>query len=72
MDIQYAESAILTPSDRMFPPDGVAGAATPNVEMIVMADVRLADLDLARRQGAVRNLADRRPDLYRIDWGRKP
>jgi len=30
----------------------------------------LADLTWARAEGTVRNLADRRFDLYRIDWKR--
>jgi len=35
-----------------------------------MADVNLPDLTWARAEGTVRNLADRRFDLYRIDWNR--
>ena len=68
MDIQYAESAILTPSDTMFPPEGVAALAEPHAEMIIMADVRLSDLGRARQEGTVRNLADRRLDLYGVAW----
>jgi len=30
--------------------------------------VNLADLSWARAEGTVRNLADRRFDLYRIEW----
>jgi predicted amidohydrolase len=68
MDIHHAESAILTPSDMPFARDGIAAEVTPNSEGMAIADLSLADLRHARTHGAVRNLADRRHDLYRIDW----
>lgn len=68
MDIHHAESAILTPSDMPFARDGIAAEVTPNAEGMAIADLSLADLRQARTDGAVRNLADRRSDLYRIDW----
>lgn len=68
MDIHHAESAILTPSDMPFARDGIAAEVTPNVEGMAIADLSLADLAAARAGGAVRNLADRRHDLYRVDW----
>ncbi len=68
MDIHHAESAILTPSDIPFDRDGIAAEVTPNAEGMAIADLSLADLRQARTDGAVRNLADRRLDLYRIDW----
>lgn len=68
MDIQYAQSAILTPCDLPFARDGVAAEASENVETLTMADVNLADLSWARAEGTVRNLRDRRFDLYHIDW----
>ncbi len=66
MDIQYAQSMVLTPCDFAFPTDGVKAEATPNTEMILIADV---DLDLLRELhqfGSVRNLQDRRKDLYSL------
>ena len=33
-----------------------------------ISDINLADLSWARAEGTVRNLADRRFDLYRIEW----
>lgn len=73
MDIHYAESAILTPLDFPFARDGIAAEAPPNCETIVFADLRLDDLRSARASGTVRNLANRRLDLYRSEWlGRKP
>ena len=71
MDVQYAQSCILTPCDFPFARDGVAAEASENIETLTIADVNLADLTWARAEGTVRNLADRRFDLYRVDWNRK-
>jgi predicted amidohydrolase len=70
MDVQYAQSCILTPCDFPFARDGVAAEASENIETLTIADVNLADLTWARAEGTVRNLADRRFDLYRIDWNK--
>lgn len=72
MDIQYAQSCILTPCDFPFARDGIAAEASENIEALTIADVNLADLTWARAEGTVRNLSDRRFDLYRIDWRRTP
>lgn len=66
MDIQFAQSAVFTPCDFAFPSNGIKAEATPNTEMILVADV---DIDLLRELhtfGAVRNLKDRRKDLYNL------
>ena len=68
MDIQYAQSCILTPCDFPFARDGIAAEASENVETLTISDINLADLQWARAEGTVRNLADRRFDLYRIKW----
>ena len=68
MDVQYAQSCILTPCDFPFARDGIAAETTENVETIAVADLDLSDLDWARRNGTVRNLRDRRFDLYRLVW----
>ena len=68
MDISYACSAILTPSDHPFARDGIAAEATGNVEQMIVADLDMDALDEARVGGSVRNLHDRRPELYRVDW----
>ena len=60
MDIQYAQSCILTPCDFPFARDGIAAEASENVETLTISDVNLADLSWARAEGTVRNLADRR------------
>ena len=71
MDIQYAQSCILTPCDFPFARDGIAAEASENVETLTISDVNLADLAWARAEGTVQNLADRRFDLYRIEWDKR-
>ena len=68
MDIHYAESAILTPSDFPFARDGVAADTAPNTETIALADLSMTSLLTSRQSGAVQNLKDRRFDLYRVLW----
>lgn len=68
MDVHYAESAILTPSDFAFARDGVAADTAPNTETIAIADLSLDDLLTSRQSGVVQNLHDRRFDLYRVTW----
>ncbi len=68
LDIQYAQSAIMTPCDFPFARDGIAAEASENVEMIIVADLNLATVQWARARGSVRNLRDRRFDLYRTRW----
>jgi len=67
-DIQYAQSAIFTPCDFPFPPDGVAASTTENTEAVAFADLNIDDLLEFRASGTVLNLRDRRHDLYRVDW----
>ena len=68
MDIHYAESCILTPSDFPFSRDGVAADTPANTETVALADLSLSDLLTARQSGAVQNLKDRRFDLYQVAW----
>ncbi|WP_088341696.1 carbon-nitrogen hydrolase family protein [Robiginitalea sediminis] len=66
MDIQFAQSAVFTPCDFAFPTNGIKAEATQNTEMILIADV---DIDLLRElheHGAVRNLKDRRTDIFEL------
>jgi len=66
MDIQFAQSMVFTPCDFSFPTNGIKAEATPNTEMILICDV---DIDLLRElnlQGSVRNLRDRRKDIYEL------
>lgn len=66
MDIQYAQSAVFTPCDFAFPTDGKRAEATPNTEMILITDVDLDLLNKLHSYGSVRNLKDRRTDLYSV------
>ncbi|MDR4507163.1 MAG: GNAT family N-acetyltransferase [Candidatus Brocadiaceae bacterium] len=68
MDIQYAQSCILTPCDFPFARDGIAADTTPNVETVAFADLRLESLRIARKSGTVQNLKARRHDLYHLVW----
>jgi predicted amidohydrolase len=70
-DIHYAQSCILTPCDFPFSRDGIAADTTPNSEMVAFADLSLRALREARQHGTVRNLKDRRHDLYGVTWHNK-
>jgi predicted amidohydrolase len=70
LDVAYARSAVLTPSDHGFARDGIAVEAEAGIESVVVADVDLDALDHARREGTVQNLNDRRLDLYASVWKR--
>ncbi len=66
MDIQFAQSMVFTPCDFSFPANGIKAEATTNTEMILIADV---DIDLLRELnqfGSVRNMRDRRKDIYQL------
>ncbi len=73
MDIQYAQSMVFTPCDFAFPTTGIKSEATPNTEMILISDV---DIDLLRELhsfGTVKNLKDRRFDIFGLKkTGRRP
>lgn len=68
MDINYGQSSILTPSDFPFARDGIAAETDTNAEMVAIADLSMGDLIKARNNGTVRNLKDRRHDLYAVTW----
>lgn len=67
MDIQYAQSMVFTPCDFSFPTNGIKAEATPNTEMILIADVDIDMLRELNQFGSVRNLKDRRTDIYKIN-----
>jgi len=67
MDIQYAQSAVFTPCDFAFPANGIKAEATPNTEMILIADVDLYLLKELHQFGSVKNLKDRRTDLFKLE-----
>lgn len=71
IDIHYSQSCILTPCDFPFSRDGIAQEATPNVEMVSMADLRMDTLIETRNTGTVQILKNRRHDLYSVNWHKK-
>lgn len=66
MDIQFAQSMVFTPCDFSFPTNGIKAEATPNSEMILIADVDINLLTELHSKGSVRNLKDRREDIYQL------
>jgi predicted amidohydrolase/GNAT superfamily N-acetyltransferase len=66
MDIQYAQSMVFTPCDFSFPANGIKAEATTNTEMILIADVDLDMLKDLNKFGSVRNLNDRRKDIFEL------
>ncbi len=66
MDIQFAQSAVFTPSDFSFPTNGIKAEATPNTETTLIADVEIDLLTELHNFGSVRNLLERRHDIYKI------
>jgi predicted amidohydrolase/GNAT superfamily N-acetyltransferase len=66
MDIQYSQSMVFTPCDFPFPVNGIKSEATPNTEMILICDVDLDLLTELHNFGSVRNLKDRRHDIYKV------
>lgn len=71
MDIQYAASMVFTPCDFSFPTNGIKSEATPNTEMILIADVDIDLINELHNYGAVKNLKDRRKDLFELKLKRK-
>lgn len=67
LDVQYSQSAVLTPSDFSFPHDAILNEATPNTEMLLFSDLDMSKLKLLHSEGSVRNLKDRRHDMYRVE-----
>lgn len=66
MDIQYSQAAVFSPSDFSFPHDAVVAEATPNTETTLISDLHLDLLKKLRTQGSVRNLQQRRKDMYDV------
>lgn len=68
MDIQYAQSAIFAPSDFEFARDGIVGETNANIEMVLIGDVDLEVLRRQRQDGTVKQLQDRRRDVYEVKY----
>ncbi len=68
MDISYSQAVVFTPCDFAFPFNGIKSEATPNTEMVLISDVDLSLLDELHSHGSVRNLKDRRTDIYEVRY----
>ena len=66
MDMQFAQSMVFTPCDFAFPTNGIKAEATPNTEMVLIADVDIDLLTELHEFGSVKNLKDRRTDIYEV------
>ncbi|HEX5002942.1 MAG TPA: bifunctional GNAT family N-acetyltransferase/carbon-nitrogen hydrolase family protein [Bacteroidia bacterium] len=66
MDIQYSQAVVFTPCDFSFPTNGIKSEATANSEMMLIADVDLDLLMDLHNFGSVKNLKDRRKDIYEL------
>ena len=54
-DIQYAQSAVFSPSDFAFPHDAILAETTPNTEMTIIVDLDFEKLHRLKHEGSVRN-----------------
>ncbi len=68
LDIQFAQSAIFTPSDVEFHREGIATEAPLNSETLIFQDLDLDMLARNREYGSVQTLKDRRTDLYNVRY----
>jgi predicted amidohydrolase len=68
LDIQYAQSAIFTPSDVEFHMEGIAMEASANTETLIFQDLDLNLLARNREYGSVQTWKDRRSDLYKLNY----
>ena len=66
MDMQFAQSMVFTPCDFAFPTNGIKAEATPNTEMVLIADVDIDLLTELHEFGSVKNLKDRRKDIFEL------
>lgn len=68
LDIQYAQSAILTPSDVEFHREGIAAIAEPGDETLIYQDLDMHLLRINRLQGNAQTWNDRRKNLYTLSY----
>jgi predicted amidohydrolase len=68
MEMQYAKSAVFSPSDFAFPENAVVTEAESSTETILIADLRPGLLRELHQKGSVRNLQQRRADLVAVEW----
>ncbi len=66
LDIHYAQSCILTPSDIEFHREALAAEAPANVETAIVQELDMNLLKRNRELGSVQTWTDRRTDLYQV------
>jgi len=64
--LNYGQAAICTPCDIAFPSNGILEEADPASETVIISELDLSDLAMARDIGSVKPLQDRRTDLYSL------
>ncbi len=64
--VNYSQAAICTPCDVAFPSNGIMEEADAGSETVVIGELDLNDLAMARDIGSVKPLQDRRTDLYSL------
>ena len=67
-DVHYGQSAVLTPSDIAFAPNGIGAETSANIETVLVHDVDLEAIRRHRSSGTTHNWNDRRTDLYRVHF----
>jgi predicted amidohydrolase/GNAT superfamily N-acetyltransferase len=66
MDVQFAQAAVLTPSDFGFARDGIAAESDSNEETVLICDLDLDELAEAQATATVTPRRDRREDLFKV------
>jgi len=67
-DVTFAQPGVYTPSEYPFPSNCTISGAASGSEALLVAEDNLELLDHLKSRGTVRNLCDRRSDLYGIAW----
>jgi predicted amidohydrolase len=62
----YAQSAVLSPSDQVFPTDATIIESEADVETVIHAELELLRLASRRKSASVQPIQDRREDLYQL------
>lgn len=61
----WGRSAIMSPCENSWPPNGIIAEAKINEEMVITGELDLELLHQKRESGSAPTLKDRRPELYR-------
>lgn len=67
VEFQFARSAVFSPSDYCFPENAIVTEAPAGLETVLIAELDLGLLDRLHHRGSVRNLQQRRTELYEVE-----